>query len=563
MPRRPAAALPAWSLYALAALAGLGTAAATFPAGFLFPAAPFAAAPMGDAAQHAITQMYFVAEPWGWPLLLAHGLDAPQGTHIAMADGIPLLALALKAIGAWLPAGFHGIGLWYALATILQPLAAMWALRGAGERRALPGLGVALAALAAPAWLARYGHAALTGHFVLLAALGFYLRLAGGARLWPLAAAFALAALLVHPYLAAMALAVLAAAPLSLLLRGDGRWPRALGGLAACALLVGGAMAGLGYLGATGDGGFGLYAMNLLSPVWPARSALLGGLAGAEIDATGKGGWEGYNWLGAGLLAGLALGAVLRPGAAAGMLRRHAGLALGLLGLSAIAVTHRVGLGGAILLDLGAVPGLLEQFRASGRFFWPVAYALLLAAAVLLARLGRPGPWLVLAMGLVQVADSLPIRHDLAAWARTTQPWTLPADALRGQMAAARRLTLLPSWPCIPAGAGTTFMQAHEALALAAERALPVNTMHLARWSAPPLCLDAAMAATPFGPGELRLVLAGFEELAAAMAARAAAEGIACRDLGGGGAACLSPPGPAGRSAGGAPPGTAALPSSR
>lgn len=561
MHRPTRAALPPWSAYALAALAGLVAAGAAFPLAFLLPSAG-GPPPVGDAAQHAITQAYFIAGIWGWPILLAPDLGAPEGTHIAMADGIPLLALALKASAGWLPAGFHGIGLWYAIAGVLQPVAAVWALRGAGETRVLPAVGVALAALGAPAWLARYGHAALTGHFLLLASLGFYLRLVrdGGAGRWLAAICFALAALLVHPYLAAMALAVLAAVPLGLLLRGERAWSSALGGLVACSLAVAGAMAGLGYLGATGDGGFGRYAMNLLAPVWPHRSLLLGGMAPAAVDATGMGGWEGFNWLGAGLLAALAAGVALRPRAALGMLRRHAGLALALLGLTALAVSHRVGVGGGVVLDLGPVPAFLEQFRASGRFFWPVAYALLLAAALLLAGLGRVGPWLVLAMGVVQLVDSLPIRRDLAAWARVEAPWTLPAEALRPLMREARRLTLLPTWPCIPPGATPTFMQAHEALALAAERALPVNTMHLARWRSPPLCIDAAMAGSAFGPGELRLVLPGFPELATAMAARAATDGAACRVLGGA-TACLSRE--AGRSAGDAPPGTGGGPSSR
>ena len=77
-----------------------------------------------------------------------------------------------------------------------------------------------------PAFINRYGHAALTGQFTLFLALGFYLRLvrAPSVALWGGGGLAMVATLLVHPYLAAMALAVLAAAPLTLLLRGDARW---------------------------------------------------------------------------------------------------------------------------------------------------------------------------------------------------------------------------------------------------------------------------------------------------------------------------------------------------
>ncbi len=509
--RKPASdnAFPTLLCYLAAALLGLVQTALLFPVHFIVPDAGGNAAPVGDAAQHAIAQRYFIADAWRWPLLLARNMNMPDGVNIAFADGIPLLAIPLKIVSPFLPAGFHGIGLWYALATIAQPVAAVFALRGAGERRLLPALGIALAALAMPAWLARYGHAALTFHAALLVSLGLYLRLVReqSPALWLATAAVLVATLLIHPYLAAMALAVIAAAPLTLLLRGEGGWLGAGFGAAACGAAVAGTMAALGYLGAAGDGGYGRYALNLLSPVWPYRSLLLGDGFAREIDATGHGGWEGYAWLGAGLLGGLALAVLLRPGDASAMLRRHAGLALAMAGLTLLSVSHRVGFGERIVLDLGTVPGFLEQFRASGRFFWPVAYALLLATVVLLARAGRAGPFLVLVLGIVQVVDAVPIRRDLSAWARARPAWTLEADALRGMMAQASRLTLLPSWPCIDQADTPSFVAAHEALALASERALPVSTMHVARWRNPPRCDDAALAAAPLAPGELRLLL--------------------------------------------------------
>lgn len=495
--------------YLAAALLGLVQALSLFPLTFLFPTAGSDWAPVGDAAQHAIAQRYFIADAWRWPLLLAANMNVPEGVNIAFADGIPLLAIPLKLAAPLLPAGFHGIGLWYAIATLAQPIAAVWALRSAGERRFLPALGLSLAALAVPPWLARYGHAALTGHAALLVSLGLYLRLvrAQSAGLWAAAAIAIVATLLVHPYLAAMALALIGAVPATLLMRGERGWIAATLGAAAAAAAVAATMAGLGYLGATGDGGYGRYALNLLSPLWPYRSAFLGKGIAREIDATGHGGWEGYAWLGLGLIGGMVLAVLLRPGEAVTMLRRHAGLALVLLGLTLLAVSHRVGLGGRIVLDLGTVPGFLEQFRASGRFFWPVVYALLLATVVLLAQAGRAGPFLALALGVVQVADAAPIRRDLAAWASARPAWTLDAPALRGLMREARSLVLLPSWPCIPEAATATFIAAHEALFLASERGLPVSTMHVARWRSPPVCEDEARAAAPLAAGELRLIL--------------------------------------------------------
>lgn len=454
-----------------------------------------------------VAQRYLIADAWRWPPTLALNLNTQDGgLNTAFADSIPLLALPLKALRGWLPEGFHGVGLFYGLAWVAQPIAAVFALRSAGEKRLLPALGMALAAASMPAWIGRFGHAALCGHFLLLLGLGLYLRLVTrpGVLLWLAAGLLQVAALLVHPYLAAMTLALLGAVPATRLLRGEAFFGPALA-VAACLGAVAGVMAGFGYLGAQGDGGYGRYALNLLSPFWPTGSLFSGWPWSPQIDATGHGGWEGYNWLGAGVLAALLLGVVLRPRFAWRRLGGHAGLALVLLGLTALAASFQIGFGSRIVLDLGPPPAMLEQFRASGRFFWPVAYALLLAGMVLLARVR---PVLCLAAGLLQFADATPLRAAIADWAQARPAWNIDAPALRAEFAAATALTLLPSWHCVaaPDAAGSHALTL-EVLALAAERAVPASTMYVARWRSPPRCRDQALAAAPLAPGELRLLL--------------------------------------------------------
>ncbi len=496
--------------YIVAALLGVAFALGIFPAEFVLPGAGQNWRPAGDTAQHIAAQRWFLSEPWSWPLLHIRALNAPEGLNLAFADGIPLFALPLKLLAPLLPPGFHGIGLWHFVCWALQPVAAVWCLRGAGEKRLLPALGVAALALGTPAWLARYGHAALSGHFLILLGLAFYLRLvrAPTRGLWFGAIILQTATLLAHPYLAVMTLALLGAVPLTLLLRGDGRWRGAAIGtvLGVVAVLL--PMVALGYLGAGGEGGFGDYALNLLSPFWPYGSWLFGGLAPHFLDATGHGGWEGYNWLGLGVLGALILAAILAPRALAAAPRRHAGLALALIALTALALSFRVGFADRVLLDLGPAPAVLEQFRSSGRFFWPVGYALAIGAAVMLARIARIGPALVLALGLVQLADAQPLRAELRAWAQAREAWNIDAPALRAALARHDRLTLLPSWFCAPPDArGPAQTRLLEILLLASERPLPVNTMYLARWRSAPVCADETLAAMPLAPGELRLIL--------------------------------------------------------
>ncbi|WP_203073889.1 DUF6311 domain-containing protein [Falsiroseomonas ponticola] len=457
-----------------------------------------------------VAQRYLITDAWRWPPTFAATLNTQEGgLNTVFADSIPLLALLLKLLRGLLPEGFHGVGLFYGLAWVAQPLAAVWALRGAGETRILPAIGVALAAASMPAFIGRFGHAALCGHFLLLLGLGVYLRLVRRPTVgrWIGAGALQVAALLVHPYLAAMTLALLGAVPATRLLRGEAFIGPALA-VAVALAAVAAVMAGFGYLGAQGDGGYGMFAMNLLSPVWPAGSWFAGWPWAPQLDATGHGGWEGYNWLGFGLLGAFVLGVLARPRAAWKLACKHAGLAVVLAALTALAVTHRVGFGAEIVLDLGPAPGPLEQFRASGRFFWPVGYALLVGAMVLLARAGRAGPVLCLLAGLAQLADAAPLRRAIADWAGARPAWDIDAPALREAFAEARSLTLLPSWPCVDhATGGETYALLLETLALASERAVPASTMYVARWRTPPACRDRALAAAPLAEGEVRVIL--------------------------------------------------------
>ncbi|WP_431302558.1 DUF6311 domain-containing protein [Sediminicoccus sp. BL-A-41-H5] len=483
--------------YPASALLGALLAMQLFGLDFVFPRAGLDWRPVGDAAQHAIAQRHFLADAWRWPPL---NVGTLQNVNLAFLDGIPALALPLKLVAPLLPEGFHGIGLFYALAWVLQPVAAVFALRGAGVRGLLPGVAVAVMASAMPAFIMRFGHAALCGHFVILVALGLYFRALGDARWWWLAVPFQALALLIHPYLALMSLAVLAAVPLSLALRGEA-FLRAGFGVAAAAGAMIGTMALFGYFGAAGDGGYGQYALNLLSPLWPFRSATLGWLVAREVDATGHGGWEGYNWLGLGLWAALVAGAIVGRARIAPGLRAHLGLVLALLGLTAIAISFRVGLGGMVVLDLGPAPGFLEQFRASGRFFWPVGYALMIGAAVLL----QQRPVIFAACALVQFVDAAPMRGALSSWAHERAAWTIEADALRPILREAGQVTLIPSWPCIPQEDAAARILSLEILLLASETPRPVNTMYAARWRTPPRCADAETLARPLAPGEVRI----------------------------------------------------------
>ena len=485
--------------YPLAAAIGLVVAVCTLPLSHVFPAAPSLDAFLGDFAVSVMGQRYFLGAPWGWPLLNAPALAAPGGTNIAMTDSIPLAMLLLKPWRTLLPAGFYVQQGWVALMMVLQPVAAVYALRSAGERRLWPCLAAAVLALCLPTWLLRSAaHVALSSQAAILLALGLYFRLVrdGGWRLWLLSAALLAACLLIHPYILAMVTALLAAVPLTLLLRGDRRgW-----GAGALVVTMAGGIRGVAALldfgGTQPAPGFGYYSMNVLGPFLPQLSSLFPPLA---VDATGGQMFEGMQYLGAGLL--LLIGAAM-VGWRVLPVRRHAGLLLILVGLTTFALSNEVYFGRYHLLHLKTVPAVLLQFRATGRFFWPVAYAGLIGAVAVVARANRPAvAGLVLGCAcLLQIADTQTLRAGLG---RTADHWSIDTERLAPVFAAHRALTLWPPFGC---GAKVTDAPAMDSLLLASRTLMPTNTIFSARDRETATCDAAAVLSRAPQPGELRVL---------------------------------------------------------
>ena len=506
--------------YLLALLVGVAWALATFPPLVLFGGIPSGQPNNPDLIQHEMGQRYFWHEPWHIRhLLFSHNLDAPDGVMIGMTDSLPLITLLLKPFIGWFPAGFQAVTPWLALCWILQPAAAVFALRSAGEKRIIPAVAVAVCASSMPTFLIRASHAALSGHFLLLLAIGISLRLSASpvrshpeprsplAVRWLVAGCMLIPALLlIHPYLMMMAVIVLFAAPGTLLIRRDRNWIVVLASLLLSSLATGLLARSLGYLGGASTDGFGVYSMNLLSPVWPETSSLLGGNAPEPVDATG-GQYEGFQYLGLGLLLGVA-SLFLFAGSRKTMrtiVFRQPGLVLSCLVLTLIAVSNRIYFGHHLLLSFHAPPGA-GIFRTSGRFFWPVGYAVLVGTVAGLAMIPRRSMSLLLVgIALVQTTDAVKLHSADAARFRMNVPFAFDADRLQNAMKHSAMLTIYPEWPCESTVPVVISMMA--VLSIADRVLIPVDTMYTARMSHAPRCGPSELLLKPVQPDELRIIL--------------------------------------------------------
>jgi hypothetical protein len=437
-----------------------------------------------DWVPHYFGWSYFRNEPWQWPPGTIRGYYAPLGSSIGLTDAIPLAAYLFKPFAAWLPQPFQYIGLWWLLCFTLQGAFGARLTARATPRPVLQVLGAVLFILI-PTLLTRVGHAALCSHWLVLWALVIATRPAPSrirAVEW---AALGLCAGLIQPYLAAMALPLLLATAID---SADVPAMPRLRALAAAvaATLTGWWLSGLFVLSGEGSlaaGGLGYYSMNLLSPITPGGwSRVL-----PELPVAGDGQrYEGFQYLGLGVLALLIVAAGLAAAARLGRIPRPGGVGravrvvVTLMALFAVSPT--VTLGRATLIDLnGPIFAPLATFRSSGRFFWPLTYVLLgWALATVIRHLPPRAALAVVAAAVgLQVFDL----QDAYATRRQTardpsfQQWPQPFVSREWTAVGAyRHLVLLPPPQC-----GVSPVPYEAAVRLAADHGLTVNAGVIAR----------------------------------------------------------------------------------
>ncbi len=465
--RRPVLARAALAGFVVLLALLLGAAHLSYVAGFriALPSLPMWQNPGGDLSQAVLGSEALLRDrTWHLPLAATDRLLSDgQPVSIVYTDSAPWIAIAAKAVG--LDAGsINTIGLTSCLNFLLQPLAVVALLLAAGVRRAeVIALGAVLGSLL-PAWYFRTSvHIALSSHWLIVLALALTVGAVRSGVSWAIVGglcALGAFAIGIHAYLFVMVAAVAAGGLLADLARnGWPALPRAAMGLVLFLAASAASAWLLGYGVGGGADGFGVYTMNLLSPFVPQISGireLLTGDSGTIIDATG-GQYEGYNYLGAGLLLTLVLAALvwaLAGSATPSSPRRRAAipLVLALAALTVLALSNHVFAGHVQVLSV-AVPGqaILNNVRGSGRLFWPVSYALLALALATLDRVPRRGLValaLVLAVAL-QVLDTATLRRSIQqAYAAAPAPPTPSLDPWRRGPLAGHDLRLLPRFLC-------------------------------------------------------------------------------------------------------------------
>ncbi|MEM5422960.1 DUF6311 domain-containing protein [Paraburkholderia ferrariae] len=330
----------------------------------------------GDPTQHYVGWNFFRHTPiLQWPLGLNPGYGEAISSSIVFSDSIPLFALFFKLWRNILPTDFQYFGIWIALCFILQSLFAWQILSRYSTDTALRVVGCTLLCLT-PAMLWRLlGHEALVGHWLLLAGLYLYLRDKRTVCGWLLLIA---AAALIHPYLLAMVGGLWAASFLEHYLVRKAKRSRGLleATLVLALVFVTTTAAGYFVVHSVETEGFGYYRMNITSPLHPNDIWSI-----FRTTPTVNGDYEGFAYPGAGvfLLAFAAAVTVMRKRGALPLNWRSRAPLIALCVLFYVyALSNRIAFGSHEIFHYmppRPFDKIFATFRSSGRFVWPVIYA--------------------------------------------------------------------------------------------------------------------------------------------------------------------------------------------
>jgi hypothetical protein len=443
----------------------------------------------GDMAAGLIGYFAFAVDDWRWPIFHTVRLDPPQGVNVIYTDLVPVLALVGKGIYNLTGQVPLYMGKWILFSYVMQSLIAALIFRQLGLSRIQALIGAAIILLM-PSFMFRFAHIGLVAHFLILASILFYIRTTSVASakevIWE---AIAIGCyILVNPYLLAMSATIFFAGVLDAAYRGRFSWRFAAASIAITASVTATLAIIFGIVGQDSGvpsvGGFGIYSMNLLSPFIPQLSNLQGN-GNYILDVTG-GQYEGFNYLGAGILVLLAAALLILVKKPHARRYNHMFLVLGVVALTLFALSNRIYVGSQLVArlpfqDLPVLSSLTSIFRSSGRFFWPVSYLVAILSIVVIARqMKRSHLLAILAAALcLQAYDQWPnIRRTQIA--NSSEVDALDINLWSSAVGSHSEVSIHPDYYCIDPAKHPLVTQLQF---LAVRHNLPVNAAYINRKS--------------------------------------------------------------------------------
>lgn len=334
-----------------------------------------------DAMQHYIGWEFYRSSPWQWPLTFNHRLMYPFGISLIFTDSFPLVSVLLKLFSDILPEHFLWQGYVAIINLSLMFYFGMKLIRTRINNDYYCILGGLIFMLSSPLLFRCIEHLSLTTQWLIVFELYLILKPHSHLRNDILNQSLILFIVAgTHPYLAGMLLPMSICLCWNLSVRKSCSRLIAVGllGLFCVQMLFFAWIFGWFDIHSSGsDFGYGYYSFNLLSFIDP----LYGALVFKELPA-GQWQYEGFAYLGIGIITMLLI--TLYQLKLTDFNSEKIVLLIILFLLCGFAISNTIQVGSySTTIDLPQViADKVGIFRASGRFAWPLFYALTFFAYV-------------------------------------------------------------------------------------------------------------------------------------------------------------------------------------
>ena len=377
-----------------------------------------------DIWAHYVGWLGFRNSPWTFPIGLASELGVGEGTLVTFTDSIPLAAILFKLFRNTPPETFQYFGIYMLLCYVLQAVAGYKLIWFKTKDAPVSAMGATLLCFSPVMMERAFRHTALASHWLILFAILVWQKHRAQYRqvnyFW-----FSLLlslAIGIHPYIIPMVAIFMLLAVID-----DLRRSKYVSILLCASALAATYLCGW-IIGALGTGvdseawGFGFFSMNLNALFNPLSLAGFSWSIFFKTHPQILGHYDGFNYIGAGVIAGLLLSLALflcfPPGTAAFKEwgKRNSFFAAMMLGCTIFSVSNVIAFNDTVLFTL-PLPHMLTKicntFRASSRFFYPVYYCIFTGIIITIwkreKKIGTPRARLLVALILfLQVLDIHP-----------------------------------------------------------------------------------------------------------------------------------------------------------
>jgi len=402
-----------------------------------------------DRIAHMTGAHYFVHDTWRLPVFSVPKIAIPEGGNIVYTDSLPIIALVAKICFNLTGLDGNYFGLWIFLCFPLLALFIALATQESGNNKFIALLGAVILALTSPALLTRLEHAALMGHFLIAWGLFLYLKLIRSPNFWHINFQFYLLivlTILIQPYFFIMVTPFFFAALIQgarlkqFFLRKVVVSVMILVIISLSVAVIAGIIGRSSNISNKAEG-FGLYSMNLISPFLPLPEHLPEWISRhipwdhrkiLTWDAT-TGQYEGYNYLGAGLILLLIIHLFFSKALIWEALKRHVFLVVFLSGLFLYALSNRIFFGNWLICEIPMslfFSEITAYFRVGARLFWPIYYVLVVGLTILTFQRfkTRTATTIICCIIALQFIDTQPLRRKLIHEASTGFPQIFPKE---------------------------------------------------------------------------------------------------------------------------------------